>query len=65
MTATSPTHPEPNEARRALKSALAATRGASAKDQRRIAELLRKAASEIEAMGGTGRTRSTSNNPLN
>ena len=41
--------PELNEARRALKSALAAKRGSSADEQRRIAGLLRKAASEIEA----------------
>jgi DNA-binding PadR family transcriptional regulator len=40
--------PELNEARRALKSALAGKLGASADDQRRIAELLRKVASEIE-----------------
>jgi len=46
--------PELNEARRALKSALAARRSASAEDQHRIAELLRKAASDIEAMAGDG-----------
>jgi len=46
--------PELNEARRALKSALAAKRGASTKDQRRIAELLRKTAGDIEAMAGDG-----------
>jgi len=42
--------PELNEARRALKAALAGKLGASAEEQRRIAELLRKAASEIEAI---------------
>jgi len=45
--------PELNDARRALKSALAAMRGASADEQRRVAELLRKAAAEIKA-GTTG-----------
>ena len=40
--------PELNEARRALKSALAAKLGASPEEQRRVAELLRRAASEIE-----------------
>ena len=46
--------PELNEARRALKSALAAKLGASADEQRRIAELLRKAASEIEELRPEG-----------
>ena len=48
--------PELNEARRALKSALAAKLGASADEQRRIAELLRKAANEIEEIAA-GRAR--------
>lgn len=42
--------PELNDARRALKSALAAKRGAAADEQRRIAELLRNAANEIEGL---------------
>ena len=46
--------PELNEARRALKSALAGKLGASADEQRRIAELLRKVASEIEELKPTG-----------
>jgi DNA-binding PadR family transcriptional regulator len=46
--------PELNEARRALKSALAAKLGASADQQRRIAEMLRKVASEIEEIGPAG-----------
>jgi len=46
--------PELNDARRALKSALAASRGMSAESQLRIAELLRKTASDIEAMAKNG-----------
>jgi DNA-binding PadR family transcriptional regulator len=46
--------PELNEARRALKSALAAKLGASPDEQRRIAELLRRAAAEIEGMADGG-----------
>jgi len=46
--------PELNEARRALKSALAAKLGASADEQRRIADLLCKAASEIEGPAANG-----------
>jgi DNA-binding PadR family transcriptional regulator len=46
--------PELNEARRALKSALAAKLGASPEEQRRIAVLLRRAASEIEESAPRG-----------
>jgi DNA-binding PadR family transcriptional regulator len=42
------TIPELNEARRGLKSALAAKLGASADEQRRVAELLRNVTKEIE-----------------
>ncbi len=43
--------PELNDARRALKQALAAKRGASVDEQTRVAEVLRRAASELEEQG--------------
>jgi DNA-binding PadR family transcriptional regulator len=46
--------PELNEARRALKSALAAKLGASSDEQKRVAELLRRVTAEIEGVKPRG-----------
>src|SRR5690606_31305129 len=43
--------PELNEARRALKAALAAARGLSPDDQRRVAAIVGRAAEEIRGVG--------------